>query len=135
MVGLFWVNFFTQTDNPWLNPNVISVNLDSILNDVAMLMVCGVMKNAIPGFRSSAATAESKSRVAAVVPSCAIDSQAYNDDRKTSLEPDGVRAAETPKPPLQHQTTSKAHKVDLLDGSEKVFSNWGKLSKENNEKD
>ena len=135
MVGLLWSETLTRTNNTWWNPQVISVNLDSILNDVAMLVVCGVMKNAIPGFRSSAAIAESKSRVAAVVPSCAIDSQAYNDDRKTSLEPDGVRAVETPKPPLQHQTTSKAHKVGLLDGSEKVFSNWGKLSKENNEKD
>jgi hypothetical protein len=30
--------------NPYLNPNVFGYNLDSVLNDVGMLLACGVVK-------------------------------------------------------------------------------------------
>jgi hypothetical protein len=36
-------NFFTS---PWLNPNVFGVNLDSILNDIGLLLMSGILKQA-----------------------------------------------------------------------------------------
>jgi hypothetical protein len=32
--------------NPWSNPNVFGINMDSICNDVGMIFTCGVLKSA-----------------------------------------------------------------------------------------
>ena len=42
LYALFQGSFLS---NPWLYPYVFSIPLDSILNDLGMLLVCGVLKN------------------------------------------------------------------------------------------
>lgn len=55
--SLLYINIFLQMtagipeegsvfwSSPWLNPVVFGINLDSVLNDLGMLLACGVLKN------------------------------------------------------------------------------------------
>jgi hypothetical protein len=89
ILALIWNNHFT-TKSSWLNPTIVTINLDSILNDVALLLVCGMLKNVslanlTPSiFRSGVANTANNVRMVAVVPACAIDSHAYDSDREGS---------------------------------------------------
>ena len=69
--------------NPFLNPFAFGMNMDSVCNDVGVLLVSGVLKHAVSlmqsSFISSLAKREDPSwRVVAVIPSGAIDSRAYD---------------------------------------------------------
>jgi hypothetical protein len=53
-----------------------------------------------------------------------------------AIEAEAVHTAvETQNQSVVIPAKPKAHKVDILEGSDKVFSNWGKLSKEKGEED
>jgi hypothetical protein len=93
----------------------------------------------------------------AVVPACAIDSKVDDNNRgkpATQLKPSQIPASAVPEIAAQglesgrlestggqggtqkmeaERAPARARKVDVLDGSEKVFSTWGRLSKERDE--
>jgi hypothetical protein len=68
--------------NPYLNVLVFGINLDSVLNDIGMLLACGVIKKVTyesmtTRFRSFSVTSKRSYKVDPAVPPV-IDSEAYN---------------------------------------------------------
>ena len=68
--------------NPYLNTNVFGINLDSVLNDIGMLLACGVVKKityetVTTRFRSFSATSRKSQKVDPAAPPV-FDSEAYN---------------------------------------------------------
>jgi hypothetical protein len=63
--------------NPYLNINVFAINLDSVLNDIGMLLACGVVKKitceSVQSIFSTAAAYKVKPAAPPV-----FDSEAYN---------------------------------------------------------
>jgi hypothetical protein len=67
--------------NPYLNPMVFGFNLDSVLNDVGMLLACGVIKKVtykkITTLVSMASARKIKIETISVLPAFEFDSRAY----------------------------------------------------------
>ena len=84
-VGLFVVlggNGKPFTANPYLHVLVFGINLDSVLNDIGMLLACGVVKKityetVTTRFRSLSATSRKSQKVDPAAPPV-FDSEAYN---------------------------------------------------------
>ena len=74
----------------WLNP-YFAVNVDSVLNDLAMLLVCGVLKNVSLQYFASYFSTTTNAQPVAVVPECAIDSKACDDETKHGDEIDAIK--------------------------------------------
>jgi hypothetical protein len=69
--------------NPYLQVGVFGVNLDSVLNDLGMLLVCGVLKTtSCAALTKCFSTATSTVKPAAAYP--VFDSQAYERDDSDS---------------------------------------------------
>jgi hypothetical protein len=69
--------------SPYLNVWVFGMNLDSVLNDVGMLLVCGVLKKVDCSSlvsRVISTFGPSRNSVQAVLPKSVFDSQAYEND-------------------------------------------------------
>jgi hypothetical protein len=69
--------------NPYLNVTVFGTNLDSVLNDIGMLLACGVVKKityetVTTRFRSFSATSRKSQKVDPAAPP-AFDSEAHNE--------------------------------------------------------
>ena len=63
--------------NPYLNVNVFGINLDSVLNDIGMLLACGVVKKiSCKSVQSIFSTAAAYKVEPAAPP--VFDSEAYN---------------------------------------------------------
>ena len=73
--------------NPYLHINVFGVNMDSICNDVGVLLVCGVLKNvmnfkgisAVFGRHHRYVSSTAGQAVAKVEPAPVFDSRAYDE--------------------------------------------------------
>jgi hypothetical protein len=68
--------------NPYLNVMVFGINLDSVLNDIGMLLACGVIKKityepVATHFRSFSATSMKSHKVEPAAPPV-FDSNAYD---------------------------------------------------------
>jgi hypothetical protein len=72
--------------NPYLNVFVFGMNLDSVLNDLGMLLVCGVLKTASCAALTKFFSTAAASTVTPVVPVAkpVFDSQAYEHDDSDS---------------------------------------------------
>jgi hypothetical protein len=69
--------------NPYLHPTVFGLNLDSVLNDLGMLLVCGVLKTvSCAALTSRFSTAEVRPE-----PQPVFDSQAYEKDEVACVPP------------------------------------------------
>ena len=70
--------------NIYLNPFVFGINLDSVLNDVGVLLACGVLKKVTCGAMATRfSTAKSYKVGPASPPPGAIDSKAYDHDSES----------------------------------------------------
>ena len=81
--------------NPYLNANVFGVNLDSVLNDIGMLLACGVVKKityetVTTRFRSFSATSRKSQKVDPAAPPV-FDSEAYTEPEGEIRGPTGTR--------------------------------------------
>jgi hypothetical protein len=80
VLGGFGTPFFA---NPYLNIMVFGMNLDSVLNDIGMLLVCGVLKEADCSSlvrRAKATFGPSRFSVAPAAAKPVFDSHAYETD-------------------------------------------------------
>jgi hypothetical protein len=70
--------------NPYLNPFVFGFNLDSVLNDVGMLLACGVIKK----ISCEAVTARLSTAKVDLAVAPVFDSKAYDEDGKSDSDSD-----------------------------------------------
>jgi hypothetical protein len=78
--AILWM-FLGESDNiwydsPYLNYGVFGMNLDSVLNDVGMLLACGVLKK-IPSLDLTTRWSARSAHKIDIVPQPVFDSQAY----------------------------------------------------------
>jgi hypothetical protein len=73
--------------NPYLNPNVFGINLDSVLNDVGMLLACGVIKKITCETVIARFTTAAAYKVDPSVPPV-FNSEAYDEDSKNDSDSD-----------------------------------------------
>ena len=81
----------------WLNP-FFAVNTDSVLNDFAMWLVCGVLKNVSMQYFTSNSPSNGDTKLAAVVPEGAIDSKAYEHETERHDEANEILTEEAKTP-------------------------------------
>jgi hypothetical protein len=74
VLGEYGKPFFT---NPYLNVMVFGINLDSVLNDIGMLLACGVIKKITCESVQSILSTAAAHKVEPAAP-FVIDSEAYN---------------------------------------------------------
>jgi hypothetical protein len=81
--------------NPYLHVMVFGINLDSVLNDIGMLLACGVVKKityeaVTTSFRSSPATSKRSNKVDPAAPPV-FGSEAHNEPEGGLRGPTGTR--------------------------------------------
>jgi hypothetical protein len=81
--------------NPYLHALIFGVNLDSVLNDIGMLLACGVVKKityetVTTHFRSFSANSRKSQKVDPAAPPV-FDSEAYNEPQGELRGPIGTR--------------------------------------------
>jgi hypothetical protein len=75
------------TANPYLHPVVFGLNLDSVLNDVGMLLACGIIKN-IPCETVIARFSTAAPYKVEPAPPPVFSSKAYDEDSKGDSDSD-----------------------------------------------